>query len=261
MHSEKRLLINRILTCPALLFLLGGCDIKFGPALRGSGVAKSETRDVGHFSEIEVGNAIRLDATTGAANALEVTTDDNLLPHVKTIVTGERLRIYVDGSWSTDLGIRVKATAPVLRALAASGAATTTLSGMAVDRFQLDLSGASSCQLTGDAELLEVTLSGASRATIAGEAKQLKAECSGASQLDAMELSAEKASVELSGASTGHVNVSEELAAEASGASTLRYAGEPPSLDKRSSGASTIETEGKNRKKGDKGILAEDPLE
>jgi hypothetical protein len=143
----------------------------------------------------------------------------------------------------------------------ASGAATTTLSGIADDRFQLDLSGASSCQLTGDAELLEVSLSGASRATIAGGTRQLKAECSGASQLDAMELSAEKASVELSGASTGQVNVSQELAADASGASTLRYAGEPSSLDKRSSGASTIEPKGPNRGKKEKHILAEEPLE
>jgi hypothetical protein len=57
------------------------------------------------------------------------------------------------------------------------------------------------------------------------------------------------------------VNVSQELAAEASGASTLRYAGEPPGLDKRSSGASTIEPKGPPRGKNEKHILAEEPLE
>ena len=155
----------------------------------------------------------------------------------------------------------MKATAPALQGLAASGAATTTIVGIEANRFQLDLSGASSCHLTGNADLFEMTLNGASRATIVGEAKQLKAGCSGASQLDAKSLTVEKATVELSGASTGHVNVTKELSAEASGASTLRYAGQPAELDKRVSGASTIAPERSSGGNGERHILAEDPAE
>lgn len=261
MYSPQRLVFNRISTCLPLLVVLGGCDIRSGPSLRGSGVAKTEKREIGHFSQIEVANAIRLDATTGAARSLVVTADDNILPHVKTLVVGERLRIYVEEPYSTDVGIQVKATAPALTALVGSGAATTTVSGITAKRFQLELSGASNCELSGDAELLEVTLSGASRGTIAGTAKRLTVECSGASQLDAMELTVEKAKVELSGASKGHVNVTNALTAEASGASTLRYAGQPAEMDKRVSGASTIAPERSSGGNEGRHILAEEPAE
>jgi hypothetical protein len=261
MNSRKHLTINPVWACLPLAFGLAGCDFSLGPSIRGSGVAKSETREVGDFSEIEVGNAVQLDATVGPPNSLVVTWDDNLLPQLKTVVVGKRLKIYVDGSCSTNLGMQVKATSPALTALVASGAATTTVSGMRGSKFELDLSGASHCELSGDSDLLDATLSGASRGTIAGEARQLTAECSGASQLDARDLTVEKATVELSGASTGRVTVAKELVAEASGASTLHYGGEPAELKKQVSGASTIAPEPSNRGKGDRKVLAEDPLE
>jgi hypothetical protein len=122
----------------------------------------------------------------------------------------------------------------------ASGAARTTVSGVREDEFQLELSGASTCDLSGDADRMDATLGGASRATISGAARQLTVECSGASQLDAKRLAVEEASVELSGASTGFVNASKALTAEASGASSLRYRGQPTDVTKQASGASTI---------------------
>jgi hypothetical protein len=119
----------------------------------------------------------------------------------------------------------------------------TTLSPITGEHFRLDLSGASGCQLTGDADLIELTLSGASHGMILGMSKQLTAKCSGASNVDAAGLTAKIVTVELTGGSTGHVNATEELTAEASGASSLYYAGQPPKLDKRISGASTITPE------------------
>ena len=306
MKSQKRFVNRPIWVCSLLAIALAGCDITVGPSLRGSGVAKTETREVAPFSEIEVGSAIRLDATIGPANSLVVTSDDNILPHVTTVVADDRLKVYVDTSYSTELGVEVKVTVPALRSLHGSGASQTTLAGLAEDQFHLDLSGASGCQLTGEADLMNVQLSGASHGTIAGSAKRLTVECSGASHLDAAGLEAERddaskmtlsgitgehfrldlsgasgcrltgdadlieltlsgashgmiagtskrltvncsgashldatgltakiVTAELTGGSTGHVNAIEELTAEASGASSLRYAGQPSKLDKR----------------------------
>jgi hypothetical protein len=230
--------------CGLLSVVLAGCDIAIAPSLRGSGIAKTETRSVGEFTEVEVGNAIELAVTVGPEqNDLVVTADDNLLPHVQTIVTGNRLKIYLDTSCSTNVGVEVTATAAALRSLVGSGASTTTISGITGERFDLELSGASGCELTGDTDLLDVTLSGASHSKIAGSAKQLTVECSGASRLDASELTAEIVSADVSGASTADVSATSELTAEASGASTLRYAGQPAKLDKRTSGASTVTAE------------------
>jgi hypothetical protein len=243
MYLPKRPLVEsgRAYCLLALIFV--GCDSTFSPSIRGSDVAKTETRAVSPFSEIDVGGGIQLDVTIGPTSSLAVTADDNILPHLKTDVAGDRLTIYVDASYSTNLGVVVQATAPTLRALQGSGASKTMLTGLSGEQFHLDLSGASTCQLTGDADLIDAKLSGASHGAIAGTAKQVSIDCSGASHLDAAGLTAEKIIAEVSGASTAHVHATKELEVTASGASTLRYAGHPAKLDEQTSGASTVAPE------------------
>jgi hypothetical protein len=223
--------------------LLSGCNIVIGPSLRGSGVAKTESRDVGQFSEIEVGNAIQLDVTVGEPAEITVTADDNILPLVKTIVDGDRLTIYVDASFSTDLGVQVKASTPELTVLEGSGASRITAGRVAGETFSLDLSGASTCELASDAQTLSITLSGASRSSLVGAARELAIECSGASHVDATRLTAEKVGAELSGASSARVVASQQLAATASGASNVRYSGNPANIAQNVSGASTVAAE------------------
>src|SRR3954470_7777254 len=124
------------------LALLSGCMVAMpgGPAVTGSGVAKTETRTVTDFTEVEVGNAIHLDLTVGASPGVEVTADDNLLPHVITEVTAGRLKVSTDASTTTKIGITVKATTPTLKAVEGSGASTATVTGVQADRFRLGLS-------------------------------------------------------------------------------------------------------------------------
>src|SRR2546423_1926364 len=121
------------------------------PPVPGSGVAKTEARTVADFTEVEVGSAVRLDLTVGPSRGVEVTADDNLVPHVITEVSGGRLKIYTDANTTTKIGITVKATTPTLKAVEGSGASTATVAGVQADRFRLGLSGASTCTLTGKA--------------------------------------------------------------------------------------------------------------
>jgi hypothetical protein len=225
-----------------LLGLLSGCMAAMSalPAVTGSGVAKTETRTVADFTEVEVGNAVHLDLTVGPTAGVEVTTDDNLVPHVITEVTGGRLKIYTDTSTTTKLGVKVKATTPTLKAVEGSGASTMTVAGVQADRFRLGLSGASTGTLTGKADRLDLTVSGASRCTLTGDAGRLTVECSGASHLDATGLNAKAVDVSVSGASTAEVKAAEELKADASGASNVHYVGSPGKVSKSTSGASHV---------------------
>jgi hypothetical protein len=216
MFSPQRFPAGLIAAC-LLPLILSGCMAQ----VRGSGVPKTEKRDVADFTEVEVSGAVQLDLTVGPATSLEVTADDNIVPHVVTDVKGGRLKVYVDASTSTSLGVKVKATAPALNAFDGSGATKTTLTGVKGKQFKLDLSGASKCTLTGEADRLTV-------------------DCSGASNVDAAGLTAQAVDATVSGASTAEVRATKELKAEASGASTVRYVGSPDKLEKHASGASTI---------------------
>ena len=122
MNSLNRFPVGSAYACCLLAVLSTGCNITIGPSLRGSGVAKTESREVAQFSEIEVGSAIQLDVTVGEPTSLVVTADDNVLPSVRTEVVGDRLKIYLDTSLSTNIGVQVKASTPELKSLVGSGA-------------------------------------------------------------------------------------------------------------------------------------------
>jgi hypothetical protein len=147
--------------------------------------------------------------------------DDNLLQYIKTEVRGDTLKIYTDGKISMQKKASVKISMPEITGLDVSGASTVVVSNVKADALELDASGASNI-------------------TIDGEAKELVADASGASEIDAEELKVENAAVEASGASSATVSPANELKADASGASSIYYTGEPKNVVPKSSGASSV---------------------
>lgn len=231
-------------------------------ALVGSGVSKAETRELADFTEVDVGNSVTLDLTVGEATSLEITTDDNLLPHVITNVENGRLKISVDTSYSTKIGVKVKASTPDLKAMQAGGATTSTVTGVKGEDFRLDLSGASkntlsgtadqfhltvggasTCHFQGTGKQMELHVSGASKCDASGETERLVVECSGSSTVKAAELVAQTVDATTQGASKASVHVLQELKANASGASTIHYSGSPAKANKAPSGASSIQAQ------------------
>jgi len=91
---------------------------------------------------------------------------------------------------------------------------------------------------TGDVRL---GASGASRITLSGKGRKMALEISGASQGNLQDFVVADAAVELSGASRATVNATGKLDADVSGASALRYTGNPTMGSVKSSGASTIQ--------------------
>jgi hypothetical protein len=85
-------------------------------------VSKTEKREVGTFTSIEVHYGIQLEVIADKDTSVEVTTDDNRLGGVPTRVEGSQLKIgppYFNPS--SGLGIRVKVTAPEVTAISVTG--------------------------------------------------------------------------------------------------------------------------------------------
>ncbi len=57
----------------------------------GSGISKTEHRQVGLFDEFEFHGAGRVELAIGQLQPLEITADDNILPLLRTEVVGTRL--------------------------------------------------------------------------------------------------------------------------------------------------------------------------
>lgn len=205
------------------LTALTGCDaLKWGgKGLSGSGVVKTEKRDVGAFTAIDVSGAYEVSIVCQKSPGLEIEGDDNILPLVDTYVKNGTLYITSERGFSVRKPIKVRVTTTDLQGVNASGATQITLEGV-------------------KNEQLVIETSGASKIDAAGETKALEIESSGASKVDVQDLRASRVKVTMSGAGRAQVYATEEVNAEASGASNIIYYGDPKVVNKSASGASSI---------------------
>lgn len=205
----------------AFSFGFGLPSINVFSKTKGSGNTQTEKRDVSDFSNVKAGGAITVEVTAQKEFSVEVEADDNLLEYVKTEVNGDTLKIYTEGRISTRNPIRVRIAMPQIESFDVSGASSGTLTNIKNESLSIDASGASKIK-------------------IEGEAKELIVDLSGASRLDAENLKAENVTVDASGASSATVVALNDINADASGASNIRYVGEPKNVRKNSSGASSV---------------------
>ena len=188
---------------------------------KGSGNIRTEKREMSEFKAIDVSGAFFVEITVQKDFSIEVESDDNLLPFVKTESDGETLKIESEKKLNSSNPIKIKISAP--------------------DIENLQLSGASNVSIVSlNNESLNIDTSGASKISCEGQTGNLTIDMSGASSLNGEKLSAENVSVDSSGASKATVSVKNSLKADLSGASKVVYYGNPTEIEKKTSGASSI---------------------
>jgi Putative auto-transporter adhesin, head GIN domain len=234
-------LVRVVVAVVALLAVVtGGCGLL---GEEGSGVLVTRRIQVPvEIERVEIGDAFRSTIRVGAAAPSgEIAIDDNLLDRLRVEVDGDTLRIDLDGR-VRDATLRADIGLVRLRSLDISGASQVRVEGQVTDDLTIDASGASRIEV-GSVELDELFLdvSGASQVSIDGTAGHLRADVSGASRLAMFGLEADEAEVDVSGASDAELTVLGRLEARASGASSVRYRGEPDRVISDESGASSVE--------------------
>lgn len=226
--------------------IVAGCvAVPAFSTLRGSGNTVTNEYNLDGFTRIEVGSAFQVEIVQAESYSVSVTVDDNVEEHLDVSKSGDTLRIRLKPSIRMGFGdvtMQARITLPTLEGLELSGATTGDVSGFNSDTaLDIDASGAST--LSGDISAgdTRIDASGASTVRLEGQAAELDVVASGASTADLEDFAATDVRVEASGASRAIVNVNGRLNAEASGASNVRYVGEPTSVDTDTSGASSIE--------------------
>ena len=108
------------------------------------------------------------------------------------------------------------------------------------NRLDIDLNGAAKCKLDVSVNTISCNTNGASSANLSGVCNKMEAIVSGAASLKAENLVCENANISTSGAATAKVNVTNRLEGNASGASSLKFSGNPKETQINQSGASSI---------------------
>ena len=87
-------------------------SVAWAKQVEGSGVSKTEQRDVGEFEKIRVNGSANVKVVIGDKRSVSVTTDDNLLRVIDTVVKDGTLVIGGNQNFSTRLGVTVQITRP-----------------------------------------------------------------------------------------------------------------------------------------------------
>lgn len=199
-----------------------GCGL-LGPSITGSGHTVTKEYELSGFSKLAVGHAFQVEIAQAPKHSVAITVDDNLVEYLDVSKSGETLRIRFQPNINVrNATLKASVAMPELTGLDLSGAVRATVAGFSSEKS------------------LDVDLSGASKVGLRGSAGTLRISASGASHANLEEYRSGRTVVNVSGASHASVSPSGNLEAEASGASTVTYGGEPGDVKAHTSGASSV---------------------
>jgi len=223
--------------------LAGSCNL-IDTRIRGNGKIITQNYNLKDFKGIDIGGAKQIFLKQDSAFSVKVKTDENLFDHLSVRVDNEELKISSkNGKWlSPSDELKIFVTMPVVKKIEVSGASSVSSENRlySEEKISVDLSGASEGTLDVRAPILDLTVSGASTLTVLGETRDIKSDASGASTINTFDLKSENCVVEASGASSIDVFASISLKANASGASEIKYKGNPPTIKQHASGGSDV---------------------
>ena len=123
--------------------------------------------------------------------------------------------------------IRLNITMPTLKKIEAEGYGTIKFDEFTPDNMEIELRGPVTLQGVLRTQNLTINLTGKSEAELSGQVDNLDADLQFASKLRAYNLEASDATVEVNGASSAKVNVSNSLEMDEGLASDIDYRGDP----------------------------------
>jgi hypothetical protein len=199
------------------LWILSGCSV-----ITGSGVLKTEQREVSGFTQVEADGPMDVTFKPGDVEGVTIEADDNILPVLETYVSNGVLHLKIkDLTAINHATIHMTVTYTTLDNIVLNGPA----SGEALEISQQKLS---------------TVLNGPSSLTLAGVTNALTINLNGPGSLAAFALTAQDTSATLSGPASAQINVEKTLTAALSGPSTLTYRGDP-AVTQTLSGPATLQ--------------------
>lgn len=213
--------------------------------VEGNGSITTEQRQVSEFERVSLAGEGRVVIERGAP-ALSIETDENLLMHIDSAVSGDTLEIKTDNGIDLDPsdGITYRIATDRLVGVALSGAGDIDTGDWEADDFTIELSGAGdidvSSLVAGD---VDVTISGVGQVTITGTADSLTVSMPGAGSFEGGDLETRAVAVTATGAGSATLWATETLDANLTGVGSIDYFGRP-TVNQTVTGVGTITSRG-----------------
>ena len=200
--------------------------------VQGSGKLQTEARTVGRFQAIELHASIKLVLRQGAAEALELRAEDNLLALVETRVVNRSavptLEIRTrDGSpYSSRNPITLTVDVVRLSSLSVRGSGNVSGDGLKAPALKIAVAGSGDVKLQKlSLDEMSLKISGSGSAQLSGRVTRLSLSISGSGDINTRELEADEVSVSIAGSGDASVNAGNTLNVSIAGSGDVEYTG------------------------------------
>jgi hypothetical protein len=210
--------------------------------VHGSGNMKTENRKVTEFTRISISGVYNVILKQDSSLSINITADDNLFKYIKSNVHGNRLEIYNKRNFCNTGQITVTVGVRNLEEVETSGAVELSSDGRINTKdMRLEMSGVSKITLELNAANVVTSGSGASEVDLKGQATSHDISLSGDSKVHAFDFVVGRCEIQSAGVGHCEVDVLNSLSVHSSGASEVKYRGNPSDVTNEKSGASSIE--------------------
>lgn len=208
-----------------------------GPALAretlvGSGKMATEARPVSGFTHVGIVVPGKVQLTQGNTESLTITADDNVLPHIESVV--EKGVLKVRFRHDHDLSVRnvtitLVVNARELDGISIGGSGDVTASAIKSPKLALNIGGSGNVKVASvDAAEVAVRIGGSGDVSIGGgRTEKLSVSIGGSGEMKAPRLESKHAKVTVAGSGDASVWVRESLAVTVAGSGGVRYYGDP----------------------------------
>jgi hypothetical protein len=189
--------------------------------IEGDGIITTDKRQVPFFNEIEISGAYQLTIECGKKQAICITGDQNLLPHIATIVKDRQLLVYSSKSFRTKNTLNINVTLPDIIKFTSHGSSKISIHGI-------------------DNQSLSIVLAGAGNISASGITNKFDVRLLGTSALQAKDLQSEDVIISTAGASNATVFADKVLDARIKGVGSVVYYGSPSEIYKKIKGVGRL---------------------
>lgn len=207
----------------------------------------SETRTMNPFEVVDSrssANVIFHPLQEGEQSKVVVSAQENLLPHIQTVVQGKRLVIDIEGNVMSTKSMTVEVFAAGVTKFVNDGSGSFETAGtIRSTDFEAVQDGSGSMMLGFNGDNLEVGNDGSGSIRIIGKCREAELNNDGSGSINAAELECNIAEVASDGSGSVYVYAIDELSIELSGSGDVTYEGDPQNIETSNSGSGSIRKE------------------
>lgn len=190
-------------------------------SIQGSGIIKTETREVGLFNEISLKGLPDVNIVYGEIPRLTISADDNILPIILTEVKDGNLMISSNRGYGTRNPIKIEIEIPFIQKISFDGFGNVNLDSVTKNSLTIDIKGHGSI-------------------TAIGSVNELVANIDGNGSLQLQKLKVGHCQITVKGFGDATLYVSEELDAKVDGNGKIFYSGNPEKITSKIEGFGQI---------------------